>query len=137
VPLTVGLANGCYDLLHPGHVAMLEEAAEHCDRLVVAVDDDARIAATKGTRRPTRDYMSRALMVAGLRAVTAVLPISADQSLEHIMGVIRPDTYFCRPDAPEARQAQILGINVWRLERHGPWSTSEELRAIRGNPDRA
>ncbi len=132
IPLIVGLANGCYDLLHPGHVAMLEEAAERCDYLVVAIDDNARVRATKGPRRPTRDYVTRAIVVAGLRSVGAVLPITAEQPLEKIMQVLRPDRYFCRGDepVPEAAEAVALNIKVWPLPRHGPWSTTEEIGRI-------
>ena len=126
---TFGLTNGCYDLLHPGHVAMLEDCAAQCDLLVVAIDDDERVRALKGPRCPWRPLRDRARVVAALRAVWRVVPITATQRLDDIMRILQPAWYFCRLDeeVPEEATALGLGINVRPLGRHGAWSTSEEM----------
>jgi cytidyltransferase-like protein len=124
----VGLTNGCFDLLHPGHVAMLEDCARRCDLLVVAVDDDERVAALKGPRCPWRPFADRARVVGGLRAVWRVVPITEAQTLEDIMDELRPAFYFCRADedVPETTYAMRLRIPIVALERHGDWSTRKE-----------
>jgi rfaE bifunctional protein nucleotidyltransferase chain/domain len=70
---TIALANGCFDLLHVGHVRYLEGAALEADRLVVAVNGDRSVGALKGPGRPILSAADRAELVAGLRAVDYVV----------------------------------------------------------------
>src|SRR6185312_4617012 len=56
----VGFTNGCFDLLHPGHIAVLQGAASHCDRLIVALNSDISVKRLKGMSRPVQDQLSRA-----------------------------------------------------------------------------
>jgi len=124
----VGLTNGCFDLLHPGHVLMLEDCARRCDLLIVAIDDDDAVRALKGPRCPWRPFVDRARVVAALRSVWRVLPITDGQSLGDIMKILRPDFYFCRGDeqVPEMTDAMRLRIPIVALPRHGDWSTRKE-----------
>src|SRR6187455_1113579 len=69
---TVAFANGCFDLLHVGHVRYLQAAAREADRLVVAINDDQSVAALKGPNRPVLPAEDRAELVAALRAVDSV-----------------------------------------------------------------
>ena len=72
--LKVGFTNGCFDILHKGHVAYLAQARTWCDRLVVGVNSDASVRELKGEGRPVNDLESRALVLAGLRSVDLVAP---------------------------------------------------------------
>lgn len=82
--------NGCFDLLHPGHLAILQFAAALGDVLIVGVNDDASVARLKGPRRPVYPAAERAEILLGLRGVDAVTVFSEDTPLETIHR-IRPD----------------------------------------------
>jgi D-beta-D-heptose 7-phosphate kinase/D-beta-D-heptose 1-phosphate adenosyltransferase len=77
--LRVGFTNGCFDLLHPGHISLLNEARDHCDRLVVAINDDASVRRLeKGDDRPVQAEAARALVLASLAIVDRVVIYSED-----------------------------------------------------------
>ena len=88
--LKVGFTNGCFDVLHRGHVAYLTQARAWCDRLVVAVNSDSSVKALKGEGRPVNDLESRALVLAGLAPVDLVAPFAEATPIELIKAV-RPD----------------------------------------------
>ena len=69
----IGFANGCFDLLHVGHVRYLQAAAAEADRLVVAINDDRSVAGLKGKGRPILSEQDRAELVAALRGVDYVV----------------------------------------------------------------
>jgi D-beta-D-heptose 7-phosphate kinase/D-beta-D-heptose 1-phosphate adenosyltransferase len=74
----LGFTNGCFDILHPGHVAYLEEVRELCDFLVVGLNSDASVARLKGPSRPVQDEAARAAVLLGLRSVDAVVRFAED-----------------------------------------------------------
>src|SRR6266850_7082314 len=80
---TIVFANGCFDLLHVGHVRYLQGAAAEADRLVVAINDDASVAALKGPGRPILAAADRAELVAGLRGVEYVV-VFGDPNVERL-----------------------------------------------------
>jgi D-beta-D-heptose 7-phosphate kinase/D-beta-D-heptose 1-phosphate adenosyltransferase len=88
--LRVGFTNGCFDILHRGHVAYLTQARSWCDRLVVGVNSDSSVRALKGEGRPVNDLESRALVLAGLQPVDLVAPFAEATPIELIKAV-RPD----------------------------------------------
>ncbi|BBX09847.1 D-glycero-beta-D-manno-heptose-7-phosphate kinase [Mycolicibacterium aichiense] len=88
--LKVGFANGCFDLVHPGHVALLRQARDQCDRLVVALNADASVRRLKGGNRPIQDQYSRAAVIGSLRSVDLVTLFDEDTPLE-LIKLIRPD----------------------------------------------
>ena len=71
--LRVGFTNGCFDIVHPGHVALLKAARAGCDRLVVALNTDASVSRLKGPTRPVNDLNSRAQVIAAIRHVDLVI----------------------------------------------------------------
>src|SRR6202521_3919795 len=87
---TIAFANGCFDLLHVGHVRYLQGAAAEADRLVVAVNDDQSVASLKGIGRPVLAAADRAELVAALRGVDYVL-IFDDPTVERLLMVLKPD----------------------------------------------
>jgi len=84
------LTNGCFDLLHSGHIAYLEEAAQLGDRLIVAVNDDASVRQLKGEHRPVNSLKDRMNMLAALRVVDWVVAFSEDTPQQLISRVL-PD----------------------------------------------
>jgi D-beta-D-heptose 7-phosphate kinase/D-beta-D-heptose 1-phosphate adenosyltransferase len=86
----VVMTNGCFDILHAGHVSYLEEAKACGDRLIVAVNDDASVRRLKGPARPITPLADRMAVLAGLAAVDWVVPFSEDTPAELIAKVV-PD----------------------------------------------
>jgi D-beta-D-heptose 7-phosphate kinase/D-beta-D-heptose 1-phosphate adenosyltransferase len=82
--LRIGFTNGCFDLLHRGHVTLLAQARAACDRLVVGLNDDASVRRLKGESRPLQDVHSRAEVLAALEAVDLVAVFGEDTPLELI-----------------------------------------------------
>ncbi len=87
--LRIGFTNGCFDLLHPGHVALLGQAKAACDRLVVGLNSDASTARLKGPRRPIQSESERAAVLASLAAVDLIVIFEEDTPIELIRD-IRP-----------------------------------------------
>ncbi|MEX2127854.1 MAG: D-glycero-beta-D-manno-heptose-7-phosphate kinase [Xanthobacteraceae bacterium] len=85
--LRIGFTNGCFDLLHPGHLKVLAEARAACDRLVVGLNSDASARRLKGEGRPIQDEISRAQLLAALEAVDLVAIFEEDTPLELIRQV--------------------------------------------------
>lgn len=88
--LKVGFTNGCFDILHKGHVAYLAQARAWCDRLIVAVNGDASVRALKGEGRPVNDLESRAMVLAGLAGVDLVTAFDEPTPIDLIKAA-RPD----------------------------------------------
>src|SRR4029453_13831956 len=89
---TIGFANGCFDILHVGHVRYLEGARREADRLIVAVNDDASVRALKGASQPVMPEAARAELVAALRAVDYVV-IFPDATVERLLRLVKPDVH--------------------------------------------
>jgi len=96
--LKVGFTNGCFDILHQGHVVMLDKCAQHCDRLVLGLNTDKSIARLKGPSRPVNPQDARAKVIAALGSIDAVVMFGDDAAegdtpLE-LMKALRPDMIF-------------------------------------------
>jgi len=89
---TIALANGCFDILHVGHVRYLEGARAEADRLVVAINDDESVRALKGDGRPILTGAARAELVAALRAVDYVVLFS-DLTVDRMLRLLTPDVH--------------------------------------------
>jgi rfaE bifunctional protein nucleotidyltransferase chain/domain len=89
---TIAFANGCFDLLHVGHVRYLQAAAAEGDRLIVAVNDDRSVAALKGEGRPILPAADRAELVASLRGVHYVV-LFEGSNVERLLKLVRPDVH--------------------------------------------
>jgi D-beta-D-heptose 7-phosphate kinase/D-beta-D-heptose 1-phosphate adenosyltransferase len=86
----IGFTNGCFDILHPGHVSLVAQARARCDLLLVGLNSDASVRRLKGPGRPVNDERTRALVLAALAGVDAVVLFDEDTPLELIRG-LRPD----------------------------------------------
>ena len=87
---TIAFTNGCFDILHAGHIASLSEAASHADYLIVGLNADSSIKNLKGEGRPVNDENSRALLLASLSVVDAVVHFYEPTPLDLIRQV-QPD----------------------------------------------
>lgn len=88
--LKVGFANGCFDLIHPGHIRLLREARARCDRLIVGLNTDASVKRLKGPTRPLQNETARATVMASLAPVDLVVLFDEDTPFEMIRE-LRPD----------------------------------------------
>jgi len=103
--LKIGFTNGCFDLLHPGHLSVLEQAGAACDRLVVGLNSDASVKRLKGPERPVQNEWARSLVLASLSVVDAVVLFDGDTPLPELEA-IRPDVLIKGADYSEA---QVVG----------------------------
>lgn len=88
--LIVGFTNGCFDLLHPGHVTLLREAANGCDRLIVGLNSDASVRRLKGSRRPVQGERERAAVLGAIDNVSIVVIFEQDTPAE-LIELLLPD----------------------------------------------
>ena len=88
--LTVGFANGCFDILHPGHISLIRQAAMACDRLIVALNSDASVKRLKGSSRPVQSGKARAEVVGAIKGVALVVLFEEDTP-KTLIEALRPD----------------------------------------------
>jgi D-glycero-beta-D-manno-heptose 1-phosphate adenylyltransferase len=110
---TIAFANGCFDLLHVGHVRYLQGAAAEADRLIVAVNDDRSVANLKGAGRPVLSAADRAELVAAVRGVDYVV-VFGDPNVERLLTRVTPDVHCKGTDytvdsVPERAVVQAYG----------------------------
>ncbi len=86
----IGFTNGCFDILHAGHIALLAQARSACDRLVVGLNSDASVSRLKGPDRPVQPQTSRAVVLASLASADAIVIFEEDTPLE-LIKALRPD----------------------------------------------
>jgi rfaE bifunctional protein nucleotidyltransferase chain/domain len=132
---TIALANGCFDILHVGHVRYLEAARREADRLVVAVNADATVTALKGEGRPVLPAADRAELVAALRCVDYVV-IFDEPTVTDVLLTLRPDVHCKGTDytvdsVPERDVVRGYGGRTAIVGDPKNHSTRDLLRQIR------
>lgn len=132
-------ANGCFDILHVGHIRYLEGARAEGDALIVGVNADSSVCGLKGPGRPILDERARALLVAALRVVDYVV-IFAEPNVEALLDEIRPDVHakgtdYTAENVPERAVADRLGIRVAIVGDPKNHSTRELLQNVRQAPN--
>ena len=131
---TIALANGCFDILHVGHVRYLEGARAEADRLVVAINDDASVRALKGDGRPILPGAARAELVAALRVVDYVV-LFGDLTVERLLRLLTPDVHCKGTDytvdsVPERDVVRAYGGRTVIVGDPKDHSTRELLRRL-------
>lgn len=112
----VVLGNGCFDLLHVGHLRYLEDARSRGDVLIVALNTDASVRALKGDGQPLVPFAERAELLLGLACVDRVVAFD-EPTLEETLRALRPDVHAKGPDytpdtVPEAPVDRELGVEI-------------------------
>jgi D-beta-D-heptose 7-phosphate kinase/D-beta-D-heptose 1-phosphate adenosyltransferase len=134
--LRVGFTNGCFDILHRGHVAYLAQARGWCDRLVLGLNTDGSIRRLKGPERPVNDLESRALVLGGLSSVDLIVPFGEDTPMDLIQA-LRPDVLIKGSDYTEAEVVGAQEVRSWGgevrladiVEGHSTTAAIARLRA--------
>ena len=136
---TIAFANGCFDVLHVGHLRFLQDAARQADVLVVGVNGDQSVRALKGAGRPVMNEAERAEIISAIRGVSYVT-IFHDSSPGRLIGDLKPDVH-CKgtdytPDSvPEAEIVRSYGGRVAIVGDAKTHSTSAILQQLRGKND--
>lgn len=141
--LKIGFTNGCFDILHAGHVNYLNKARARCDRLVLGLNHDQSIRILKGPSRPVNDEISRATVIGGLGAIDLVVFFGAEKEGEdntagNLLRMIKPDIYFKGNDytidrLPEAPIMATFGGRVELIPLTEGLSTTKIIEKMR-NP---
>jgi rfaE bifunctional protein nucleotidyltransferase chain/domain len=138
---TVALANGCFDVLHVGHVRYLQGARREADVLVVGVNGDGSVRKLKGPGRPALGEQDRALLVAALRAVDHVVVFGEDDVTRMLL-TLRPDVHCKGTDytpetVPERDVVRSYGGRVAIVGDPKDHDTRSLLARIRGGQERS
>jgi len=139
--LRVGFTNGCFDLLHPGHVKLLAGARAACDRLVVGLNGDASVTRLKGAGRPVQPVQSRAEVLAALEAVDLVVVFDEDTP-EKLIARVKPTVLvkgsdYKREDVVGHAIVEALGGEVILIELVPGQSTSAMVERSRAQKTKA
>ncbi len=108
--LSVGFTNGCFDILHAGHISLLRQAASACDRLIVALNTDASVKGLKGPDRPVQSEGARSAVMAAVKGVDAVV-LFGEPTPEALIRELQPDILVKGADYAED---QIVGADIVR-----------------------
>ena len=132
--MKISFVNGCFDVLHPGHIKLLEYARSFGDYLIVALNSDRRVAEMKGPERPIFSQSDRSLMLSSIRCVDVVHIFDTKTELEELLESIKPDTMVVGSDW---KGKEVVGSryakSVRFFDRQVDYSTTQ---TIQGTPYR-
>jgi D-beta-D-heptose 7-phosphate kinase/D-beta-D-heptose 1-phosphate adenosyltransferase len=136
--LSVGFTNGCFDIMHAGHIALLSAARAECDRLIVALNTDPGVRRLKGPERPVNGLADRAAVISAVEAVDAVISFDEETPIELIRR-LRPDVLVKGGDytiegVVGAEDVQTSGGRVVLVDLVEGHSTTRLIEAIRAAP---
>lgn len=139
--LKVGFTNGCFDIVHAGHVGYLKEARARCDRLIVGLNKDSSVRVLKGPERPVHEEYSRGAVLEALASVDLVVFFGAnekggDNTANDLINVIQPDIYFKGGDytpeqIPETPTVRAHGGEVCVMSVFEGHSTTNSINKIK------
>ena len=130
----VGFTNGCFDLVHPGHIGVLSEAKAACDKLIVGLNSDKSTKRLKGNNRPIQNENARAAVLAALESVDLVIVFQEDIPAV-LIDTLQPEVFIKGSDydieqIPEARLVENYGGKIILAEFKDGYSTSETIAKI-------
>ena len=130
--MTTVMVNGTFDVLHPGHVAMLNTARSYGDHLIVAIDTDRRVKEIKGEQRPINNQIDRRIMLSALKAVDIVEFFDSTEELITLMERYQPDVYVKGSDWKHDTQstAHQYCKEVIYYDRIEPYSSTKIIQHI-------
>ena len=135
--IKVGFTNGCFDLIHSGHIDMFLKAAEACDRLIIGINSDKSIKRLKGSQRPILDLEARQKIISSLDMVDAVIFFEEDTPLK-LIKTIKPDILFKGADYKldeivGAEYVKNIGGKTIRIKLTKNQSTTRLIKMLNGN----
>ena len=130
--MTTVMVNGTFDVLHPGHVALLNTARSYGDWLVVAIDTDRRVKELKGEQRPINNQTDRKIMLSNLKAVDFVVFFDSTEELIKLMELYKPEVYVKGSDwkHDKGSTAEQYCKRVIYYDRVGDYSTTKTIQDI-------
>lgn len=128
--------NGCFDILHAGHVEYLNKARSFGDCLVLGLNTDASVRGNKGPSRPINNELNRAKVAGALQAVDYVV-LFGEKTAENLIAKVKPDVYVKGGDytlatLPEAKIVQSYGGRVEFIQMVAGCSTTNVIKKIKG-----
>ena len=130
--MTTVMVNGTFDVLHPGHVALLNTARSYGDYLIVAIDTDRRVRELKGEGRPVNNQDDRKIMLSNLKAVDFVVIFDSKEELIDYMKLYKPQVYVKGSDwkhDTESTAHQYCNKVIY-YDRIEPYSTTKTIQDI-------
>jgi len=132
--MKISFVNGCFDVLHPGHIELLKYARSFGDYLIVAIDSDRKVVEMKGPDRPIFSQGDRSNMLSSIRYVDVVHVFDTKEELEDLLESIKPDTMVVGSDW---KGKEVVGSHYAKsvrfFDRQGEYSTT---KTIEGTPYR-
>ncbi|MBT5241764.1 MAG: D-glycero-beta-D-manno-heptose-7-phosphate kinase [Rhodospirillaceae bacterium] len=131
----IGFTNGCFDLLHPGHVSLLGQAKSACDKLIVGLNSDVSVGRLKGPGRPVQSETSRATVLASMESVDLVVVFAEDTPLE-LIETLRPDILvkgadYAKTDIVGADIVEAYGGKIIRADLVDSVSTTATIASLK------
>ena len=127
--MKVSFVNGCFDVLHPGHIELLKYARSLGDYLIVAIDSDRKVAEMKGPERPIFSQHDRSTMLSAIRYVDVIHVFDTKEDLEDLLESISPDIMVVGSDW---KGKEVVGSqyakSVRFFDRIGEYSTTKTIQ---------
>jgi len=129
--MKISFVNGCFDVLHPGHIELLKYARSLSDYLIVAIDSDRRVAEIKGPKRPIFSQHDRSTMLSSIRYVDIVHVFDTEKELKDLLESILPDIMVVGSDW---KGKKVVGSQYAKavrfFNRLGDYSTTQSIQGI-------
>ena len=123
--------NGCFDIIHPGHLKMLKHCAAMGEHVLVGIDSDTRVKQMKGSGRPINDQEARRLILLSLKWVNDVVIFNTDEELTNLVKEYQPDYMIVGADW---RERKVIGSEYAKIvgffERMNEYSTTDIIKRI-------
>jgi D-beta-D-heptose 7-phosphate kinase/D-beta-D-heptose 1-phosphate adenosyltransferase len=125
--------NGCFDILHPGHISLFKYAKSLGDIVLVAIDTDARVMSLKGRSRPINSLKERTIMLECIKYIDKVVSFDSDKSLEKIVKEYNPDIMVVGSEYKDKKViASEFAKEVKYFEKIKGYSTTKTIKNISG-----
>ena len=128
--MSIVWTNGCFDILHPGHIELFKVAKSLGDRLIVGIDEDEKVKRDKGSGRPVNSLLFRKTMLESIKYIDLVLSFGSKQELEQLIELYSPDVLLVGGDW---RNGEVVGRNFAKevkfFNRVGNYSSTNILKA--------
>lgn len=132
--LTIGFTNGCFDLIHPGHLSLLQETKRNCDRLVVGLNSDDSVSRLKGPTRPVNSEMERATVLAAMHSVDMIVVFREDTPMK-LLEAFRPHLLakgadYTKDQVVGAKEVESWGGKILLVPVREGYSTTATIAKI-------